>query len=85
MKKTIYICTWILLGLILQLLIHAVFEIIYINEFLVANFEKYSLGLSWSQLVAVHHILSVILSIIGALFGLWQGYFWWQKIYNKSH
>lgn len=80
MKKKIYIGAFTFFGILLQLLIHALAEIWYIG-LLLDNFQKYSLGLSWNQWFIIHHTGTVILFVVGALLGFWQGKFWWSKIY----
>lgn len=83
MKKKIYIGAFMLFGILLQLLVHALVEIWYIG-LLLRDFPQYSLGFSWSQWFIVHHIGTVILFIAGVMFGFWQGKFWWRKIYDKE-
>jgi len=83
MKKTIYEILFTFLGILLQFLIHAGIEIWYIN-LLTGNFSRYNLGLSWPQWFIIHHIATVILFAAGALFGFWQGKYWWQRIYEKK-
>jgi len=83
MKKTIYIILFTFLGILLQLLVHALVEIWYIN-LLNADFSRYSLGFSWSQWFLIHHVLTVVLLILGALFGFWQGKFWWPRLYERK-
>jgi len=83
MKRTIYITAFTFLGILIQFLIHGLIEIWYIG-LLISNFSKYGLGLSWSQWFLIHHLATVTLFIIGALFGFLQGKFWWEKIYGKS-
>ena len=81
-KKIAYITLFIFLGILFQFLIHSLVEIWYIN-LLHINFSKYSLGFSWNELFLIHHLLSIVFLIIGALLGFWQGKFWWHKIYKK--
>ena len=83
MKKKIYIVFFIVLGVLLQLLLHAAIEIWYIG-LLLRDFSKYSLGLSWNQWFLIHHLGAVILFITVILFGFWQGKFWWRKIYERK-
>lgn len=80
-KKVIYIILFTFLGIILQLLLHALVENLYI-KLLTTNFSRYSLGLSWAQWFTIHYIGTIILFVIGALLGFWQGIFWWKKIYK---
>lgn len=83
MKKTVYIICFTFLGILLQFLIHAGIEVLYI-KMLARNFETYSLGFSFQQLVLFHHIVTVILLIAGILFGLWQGKYWWKRLYEDK-
>ena len=80
--KIVYVALFTFLGILLQLVIHAVVEMWYIN-LLVSDFSKYGLGLSWGQWFTIHHIGTAILFIAGALLGFRQGKFWWRKIYEK--
>lgn len=84
MKKIIYIISFTFLGLLLQILVHAGIEILYI-KMLGKDFDKYSLGLSWNQLVTVHYIGSILLVIAGILFGFWQGKYWWKRLYENKN
>jgi hypothetical protein len=80
MKRTIYIILFTIFGLLLQFLLHALIEIPYLG-LLSRNFEKYGFGLSWPQLLIIHAVLTIILIIVGALFGFFAGKFCWRKIY----
>jgi len=80
-KKEIYIISFTIFGILLQLLLHAWVEIRYIN-LLISDFPRYGLGFSWSQWFLIHHILTVVLFLAGALFGFWAGKFFWKKIYE---
>ncbi len=79
-KKAAYLSASVLLGLLLQLIVHAVVEIIVIGR-LVSDFEKYGLGMTWADWYAIHFIASVVLVIVGAAFGLWIGRRWWTMVY----
>jgi len=83
MKKLVYIILFTFLGVLIQFLIHGLVEIWYIG-LLMNNFPTYSLGLSWPQWFLIHRISTVILFVAGALFGFWQGKFWWKIIYEKK-
>ena len=83
MKKIVYLITFVILGVILQFLIHAIVEIWYIN-LLVQDFTKYGLCLNWNQWSMIHRLGSVVLLIIGMAFGFWQGKFWWYRIYEQG-
>jgi len=83
MKRNIYILLFTFLGVLLQFLVHALVEIWYIG-LLASNFSRYSFGLSWHQWYIIHHIATAILFAMGAVFGFWQGKFWWKRIYEKG-
>jgi Sec-independent protein secretion pathway component TatC len=82
-KRTIYITSFTLLGILLSTIVHAAIEIPVIN-LLVADFDRYSLVLSWGQWFLVHHVGTVILWVAGVAFGYWQGKYWWQVIYVEG-
>ncbi|OGZ45725.1 MAG: hypothetical protein A3C84_04455 [Candidatus Ryanbacteria bacterium RIFCSPHIGHO2_02_FULL_48_12] len=79
-KRIIYISLFVLLGILLQFVAHAVLEIWYIG-LLLNDFERYGLGLSWEVWVQIHSVLSFVFLALGVLFGYQQGKHWWQKIY----
>ncbi|OGF50041.1 hypothetical protein A3G55_00030 [Candidatus Giovannonibacteria bacterium RIFCSPLOWO2_12_FULL_44_25] len=81
MKKTIYIILFILLGIILQFLAHAIIEIWYIN-LLINNFATYGLGMTWETWVLIHNIGAVVVFLAGAYLGFRQGKYWWHRIYK---
>jgi len=83
MKKIIYIICFVVLGVIVQFLVHAGIEILCIN-LLLNDFQKYSLGLSWDQWFIVHYIGTVVLLIAGILLGFWQGIYWWERLYKNK-
>lgn len=79
-KKFIYILLATVLMVIVSFLIHVIIEIpiIYI---VVADFKKYSFGLSWNQILAIHAIFTLILFLAGIIAGLIFGFRWWKYIY----
>lgn len=83
MKKTVYITSFIFLGILFQLIVHGLLETLCI-DLLLKDFSKYGLGLSWNNWFLIHHIATVILLILGILFGFWQGKYWWRKIYEQD-
>jgi hypothetical protein len=82
MKRIIYIALFIVLGVLLQLLIHGVVEIWYIG-LLLKDFETWGLGMSWSTWLMIHTVGMVVLLIAGIIFGFWQGKYWWRRIYGN--
>ena len=82
-KKYFYILLFIFLGVLLQFLFHILLEDWYIG-LLLNNFGKYNFGVSWDGWFLIHFILTIILFIFGLFFGLWQGIYWWKKIYENK-
>jgi len=80
-KKGIYILLFTLLGLLAQFFIHIVVEILYIN-LLINNFAIFGLGFSWDAWFVIHIIWATVLLVLGAVFGFWQGVYWWKRIYE---
>jgi len=84
LKKNLYIALFVLLGLLLGFILHAIAEIWYIG-LLILNFNKYSMGLSWTKLYFAYQISTFIFLFLGAFWGYFQGLFWWKIIYGKQH
>lgn len=82
-KRVIYIAAFIVLGILLQQLVHAGVEIVVIN-LLVTDFERYGLGLSWNAWYLIHSVVGIGLLLGGIVFGWWQGVYWWRKIYIEK-
>jgi len=80
-KRVSYLSLFVLLGLILQLVVHAVLEMGYI-ALLTGNWFVWGFGLSYGAWVVIHNILTVIFIIIGTWFGFSQGRYWWARIYD---
>lgn len=83
MMRSVYIGGFIALGALLQTILHAVVEKFYI-DLLVADFDRYSLGMSWGMWFMIHHVASVILLFGGIAFGFWQGKKWWRVMYIEK-
>lgn len=81
-KRTIYISAFTVLGVLLQFMVHALIEIWYIG-LLVDDFATFGLGLSWNAWFRIHAIGTVVLIVLGIMFGYWQGKYWWPRIYEK--
>ena len=79
MKKIIYIILWLLFGLIISFIFHAIIEMIYLNWAL-----KNNIDVRWvlNGDCALPLWLIILLPILGIIFGLWCGFVAWRKIYN---
>lgn len=80
MKRSFYIMCTVVLGVLLQFLVHAFLEIWYLG-LLEGDFGTYSLGFSWEQLIYIHHMLSGVLLIAGSVGGYKLGGIWWNIVY----
>lgn len=65
---------------LVSFIIHAIIEIPVIN-LLVSDFEKYSPGMNWSQILAIHAIFTLFLFLAGIISGVFLGFRWWKYIY----
>jgi len=83
MKKSFYIFCFVVLGVILQQIVHTVLEIWYI-KLLINNFNKYGFGLSWDSWFLIHHIYTGVFLAIGILSGYLSGKYWWPKLYDLN-
>lgn len=82
-KRIVYVAAFVFLGVLLQQLVHAGLEIVIIR-LLVADFDRYGLGLSWHAWYTVHAVGSFVLLLCGIIFGWWQGRYWWVRIYGQA-
>jgi len=66
--KYFRISVFVILGILLQQLIHHLVELWYIDA-LIRDFDKYGLGLTWENWFLIHHVGSFVLLALGVLFG----------------
>lgn len=83
MKKIIYITLFIILGIFINFIVHAIIEIIGIS-LLLYDFSKYGMGLTWQDWIRIHNIFAVFFLFVGVSLGGWQGFIWWKRIYGKK-
>jgi hypothetical protein len=83
MKKIAYIALFGFLGVLVSTLLHAVIEL-KVLHFLLTDFSQYNLGMSWSQWFTVHFWGSIVLLLLGIGIGIWQGVYWWQRLYGSD-
>lgn len=84
MKKYIYIFAWIILGILLSFIAHAVIEIAYINYFfakgiILVNHTAFGYGFC---VLSIY--LQASLLILGMLGGLFAGQYFWKVIYIEK-
>ena len=80
MKKTVYIWSFAVLGLLVGLLSHAILELYY-TKFLLVDFQKYNHGLSWEELWQYNAAVTIVLVFICTAWGYAAGKYWWHQIY----
>ena len=66
--KYFRISVFVILGILIQQLIHHMVELWYIDA-LIRDFDKYGLGLTWENWFLIHHVGSFVLLALGVLFG----------------
>jgi hypothetical protein len=79
-KKAFYIFCCVILGILLSFILHVIIElpIIFI---MVTDMSRYSFGLSWNELMAVHWMFTGLMLAGGMFFGYRAGKRWWKYIY----
>jgi len=82
LKRTIYVFSFGFLGFLVQFLVHVGVEIVYI-DLLIRDFDTFGLGLSFDAWFTIHAVGAVVLAIVGAAIGIWQGFYWWKRIYES--
>ena len=83
MKKYLYILCFVILGIILQQIVHTVVEMGYI-KLLIDDFDTYGFGWSWDTWFIIHHVCSVALFLAGAFWGYRLGKYFWPKLYDEN-
>ena len=84
-KRKFYLFCMVILGILLSTIAHVLIETWYI-ALLIGDFGTYGLGFSWESWFIIHHIATVVLLVLGILFGYWLGVRWWQIVYvEKRH
>lgn len=78
MKKTIYIVSWVFLGLILSFIVHAKIEMQYLKW---ADTNNIIIQWSLGGNCALPLWLIILLPVLGIALGVWAGFFFWQKVY----
>jgi len=81
MKKLFYVSLWVVLGLVLSIILHAIIEIIYLKWA-----ENNNITVSWAlnHSCALPLWLIIMLTIAGIVFGLWLGLIAWHKVYVEK-
>ena len=83
-KKIFYIVAFTFLGSLLSFLAHVGIEIGVI-ALLEKDFTRFSLGLTWDQLLLIHYIFTILLAAAGLVFGFYQGRYWWGRLYEHKN
>ena len=77
-SKTMYLLIFVVLGILFQLIIHALVEIWYLN-LLINDFQNYSLGMSFAQWLVIHYVSMLIFLAIGIGSGYLIGSYMWVE------
>lgn len=82
LKHRVYIVSFSFLGWLLAYTLFSFAEYLTIAA-LIDDFTKNSLGLSWAQWWLVHYLALLLSSLVGLVYGFWQGNYWWGVVYEK--
>lgn len=82
-KKYTYIAGFILLGVIVNFLLHGLIELLVI-DLLLTDFQRFSLGISWDGWFRIHVVGGTILFLACAGLGFQQGIHWWSVMYADN-
>jgi|WetSurMetagenome_2_1015567.scaffolds.fasta_scaffold69470_4 hypothetical protein len=81
-KKAIYIISSMFLGFLFSLIVHAKLEIWYIGKMLASGVTPVSFG----RQEYLPPLVSILLIVVGLIFGYVIGQRWWQLVYvEKRH
>jgi hypothetical protein len=81
MKKYLEITLIVIIGLLLGLLIHGVVEILAIWV-LTTWFISFFTSIAWGNWLLIHHVLTVIVEILGVFLAFWICKKYWR---NKKY
>ncbi len=84
MKKIIYIILAAFLGLILSFIVHAVIEMVYLG-WAEEHVHTVKWVMVWGGTCALPLWLIYLLPILGIIFGVVLGFYWWKKVYGNFH
>jgi hypothetical protein len=86
-KKIFYIFCTIILGFLLQLLLHSGIEVLYLQ-----NLESQGAEPVWTNYLGVKGMCALpmwsqwTLLLVGLIGGVWLGFMWWRIVYiEKRH
>ena len=83
MKRAFYIALFVLLGLIVATLLHALIELPTLS-LITGNFEKYGNSYVWQNWRMIHGIGGAVLWLAGLVGGYWCGVKGWQILYVEK-
>ena len=84
MKKAVYIFLCSLMGALLFLILHRVavfFYLVLMNY----NYSAFSFGLPYWQFLALDYFTLILALLLGGLYGIWVGLYWYEAIYEHGH
>ncbi len=79
--KFIYLIASLLVWLLLGMLVHWLLEMP-ILYFLSLDFERYSFGFSYNQLLALHTVFTLVIILASISSGIYFGLRWYDKVYR---
>ena len=79
-KKTIYVASFTVLGLLIGFLSFLLFQFTYLRFFIVDP-VAYCFGLNWQELRRLSALLLTLLLLVSGCWGYVAGKYWWRQIY----
>lgn len=83
MKKAIYILCFMLLGLLVATLVHAVVELPFL-WFISVDYETYGGSFWWRHWTELHYYGGLALWLLGLGWGIWGGFHYWRIVYIEK-
>ncbi len=81
--KFVYLMASLVAWFLLGILVHWLLEMP-ILYFLSLDFERYSFGFSYNQLLALHTVFTLVIILASISSGIYFGLKWYDKVYQRS-
>lgn len=82
-KKSLYIFLCAIMGALLFLILQQILAFVYLM-LLYGNYQTFSFGLSFIDLMAVDYFTLFIVLMLGAWYGIWLGLYWYGWVYEDG-
>jgi predicted membrane protein len=82
-KKSLYIFLCAIMGAMLFLILQQILAFGYLF-LLYANYQTFSFGLSFINLMAFDYFTLILVVMLGAWYGIWLGLYWFDLVYESG-